>query len=95
LCLAKTENNIDRCLNSIIEQQDGNLIEVIVVDNGSEDGTLAILEGFGPKITFLSLPDATIAQVRNFGVLNASADWLAFIDGDVEVARVLAPRRTG
>jgi glycosyltransferase involved in cell wall biosynthesis len=80
------ERNIERCLNAIIGQEDANLIEVVVVDNGSEDGTLAILEGFGPRITILSLPDASIAQVRNYGVRYASADWLAFIDGDVEVA---------
>ena len=80
------ESNIERSLNAIIGQEEANLIEVFVVDNGSDDGTLAILEGFGPSITVLSLPVGSIAQVRNFGVRYSSADWLAFIDGDVEVA---------
>jgi glycosyltransferase involved in cell wall biosynthesis len=81
------ECNIECCINAIIGQEDANSIEVFVVDNGSEDGTLAILKGFGSRITVLSLPDGSIAQVRNYGVRYASADWLAFIDGDVEVAR--------
>ena len=80
------KSNIGRCLNAIIRQDEAILIEVIVIDNGSNDGTLAILEGFRPRITVLSLPDASIAQVRNYGVRYTSADWLAFIDGDVEVA---------
>ena len=80
------EKNIANCLSAIIQQDKSNLIEVIVVDNGSEDGTITILKGFGPEVKVLSMPDASIAKVRNYGARYATANWLAFIDSDVEVA---------
>jgi len=80
------ENNIKNCLSAIIRQDKSNLIEIIVVDNGSEDGTMEILKGFGPEVKVLSIPEVSIAHVRNYGVRYASGNLLAFIDGDVEVA---------
>ena len=74
------------CVDALLKQRVNDLsLEVIVVDNGSTDGTIEILESYGPKIGLFILPDATISELRNFGAERAAGDWLAFIDSDVEV----------
>ncbi len=57
-------------------------IEVIVVDDGSNDGTAAILESYGDKITVCRQTNAGPAAARNQGVNNASGDFIAFLDAD-------------
>ena len=56
------------------------LIEVIVIDNGSTDGTLRIVKEYPCR--FYVLPDATIAAMRNYGARIASGSLLGFIDAD-------------
>ena len=60
-------------------------MEIIVVDNGSTDNTLKILEKYGPRITLYVKPGRSIAGLRNFGVQKSAKEWIAFIDADVEV----------
>lgn len=55
--------------------------EVIVVDNGSEDDTADIVVSNKGKL--VSLPEGTIAAVRNEGVKHASGNVFVFIDADV------------
>jgi len=56
--------------------------EVIVVDDGSTDGTAAELAQFGDKIRVLTQPNAGAAAARNHGIREAKGDWLAFLDSD-------------
>src|SRR5205085_1569490 len=56
--------------------------EVIVVDDGSTDGTRAALEGFGTKITLISQRNTGVAGSRNRGIRAAKGELLAFLDGD-------------
>ncbi len=79
------EDYIIKCIESLLQQKNLQSLEIIVVDNGSTDGTLKILEGYGSKIILLRLPDAHISEVRNYGVTRARGKCLAFIDADVEV----------
>lgn len=77
---------ISICIDALLGQEAGNSRpEIIVVDNGSTDGTLDILESYGSKIRLFIIPIATISELRNFGAQQARGDWLAFIDSDVEV----------
>jgi glycosyltransferase involved in cell wall biosynthesis len=82
------EKYISRCVESLLCQNRALLdLEIIVVDNGSTDDTLKILDRFGSKITYYVCPDLNIAGLRNFGVKNSVKEWIAFVDADVEVGR--------
>jgi glycosyltransferase involved in cell wall biosynthesis len=74
------EKYIGRCLDHIIREMDYN-DEIIVVDNGSTDGTLKIVYRY-EKVKVLKYPTLTIAALRNRGADIAKADILAFIDSD-------------
>jgi glycosyltransferase involved in cell wall biosynthesis len=57
--------------------------EVIVVDNGSKDGTADFVRAAGgDAVRFLECPDARVGGVRNRGVEVSSGASLAFIDAD-------------
>lgn len=76
------------CLDSVLAAAvvHGNT-EVIVVDNGSTDGTLATLAEYGdhPALRILSHPQTSIGAVRNVGARHALGAVLAFIDSDCVV----------
>jgi glycosyltransferase involved in cell wall biosynthesis len=58
--------------------------EVIVVDNGSTDGTIAIAESFGGRINLRTLckKGVRISALRNLGAREAVGKVLAFLDAD-------------
>jgi glycosyltransferase involved in cell wall biosynthesis len=70
-------------------------IEIIVVDDGSTDGTGALAEGFGPPARAISQSHAGPGAARNRGVEAARGAWLTFLDADdlwptAKIARQLA-----
>src|SRR5205814_9848885 len=56
--------------------------EVIVVDDGSSDGTAATVAAFGDRVRYLFQPNAGVSAARNAGVDAATGEWLAFLDAD-------------
>jgi len=56
--------------------------EVLVIDDGSTDGTMAELAQFGDRIRVLTQPNAGAAAARNHGIREARGEWLAFLDSD-------------
>jgi len=61
--------------------------EVVIVDNGSVDGTYELLrERHAEHARLLRRPDRTIAALRNIGVSCGSGRYLSFIDSDCLVA---------
>lgn len=58
-------------------------LEVIVVDDGSSDGTGRVLgETFGDRIRYCFQPNQGASVARNRGVAEARGEWIAFLDSD-------------
>jgi GT2 family glycosyltransferase len=55
---------------------------IIVVDNGSRDGTAAVLTRRFPRVTVVALPDNRGAAGRNEGARRADTPFVAFSDDD-------------
>src|SRR4051812_26931964 len=57
-------------------------VELIVVDDGSEDATGALATGFGRRLHYVRQPNGGMGAARNTGLSLATGDYLAFLDAD-------------
>ncbi|RQW20256.1 glycosyltransferase [Bacillus sp. C1-1] len=81
------ERCIERCLNAINRNLGVN-DEVIIIDTGSTDHTLNILNKYRAQSNFFIFEkewNNDFAEIRNFGIHKASKDWIVFIDADETV----------
>lgn len=81
------ENCVETCLNSLLAQEYQNF-ELILVDDGSTDGSLKILRTFAEKhqkIKILHQKNTGLSAARNAGLKAASGEFIAFVDGDDSV----------
>lgn len=79
------ERMIGRCLESLVRLAfPRDRFEVLVVDNGSRDRTLALADSFKDRLNLKVLQQAgvRISALRNLGASAASGDILAFLDAD-------------
>ncbi len=56
--------------------------EVIVVNDGSTDNTVSIVEGYGDSVTLMHTQRFGRGAARNAGAARAKSNWLAFCDHD-------------
>ena len=56
--------------------------EIIVIDDGSVDGTRETLESYGDKIRWVYQANAGVSAARNRGVKETKSEWIAFLDSD-------------
>ncbi len=76
--IVKNESEyIFEMIESIINIAD----EIIIVDTGSTDNTIEIIESFGIKPYFYKWND-NFAEARNFAISKATKDWIFNIDAD-------------
>lgn len=77
-----SEKTIKKTIISILKQDYEN-IEIIVVDDGSDDNTLNILAELSYKITLIKLNKKVLAaEARNEGIKKSNGDLIAFCDAD-------------
>lgn len=68
---------VESCLAQTYED-----VEIIVVDDGSTDRTLDVLNGFGPRIKLISQTNGGVGAARNAGTRAASGEYVALMDSD-------------
>jgi glycosyltransferase involved in cell wall biosynthesis len=77
------EETIGACLASVLSQT-APVKEVIVIDDGSADGTADAAKAIDASITVLSTNNQGVSAARNHGADLATSDFVAFIDADDE-----------
>lgn len=78
------EKCIETCLKSIVHQTYSSL-EILVVDDGSNDKSIAIakeLQGSDARIKLISNKSKGVSSARNMGINASSGKWIVFCDSD-------------
>lgn len=76
-----TAHYIREAIDSVLEQDYPNK-ELIVIDDGSTDGTVEVLRSYGDRITLLTQRNQGSAVARNAGLAAARGEYVAFLDSD-------------
>jgi glycosyltransferase involved in cell wall biosynthesis len=75
-------DKVQNAIGSVLAQTYSDL-EVIVVDDGSFDGTVQILgDIFGNRIRYFAQDNQGVSVARNRGMQEARGEWIAFLDSD-------------
>lgn len=83
--LYNKEKKIASTLQSVLSQT-GCSFEVVVVDDGSTDSSIAIVEGIGDEhIQLYHQPNGGPSKARNTGLQHAHGEWIVFLDADDEL----------
>ncbi len=75
------ERYLALAIDSVLAQTYRDL-ELIVVDDGSTDGTLEVIRGYGSRIRALRKPNGGNASALNLGIQEASGEWIAWLSSD-------------
>jgi glycosyltransferase involved in cell wall biosynthesis len=75
------EGFIARAIDSVLRQTHRN-VEIIVVDDGSTDSTVALIQSYGERVRLISQRNGGPSRARNTGVSSSSGEYLAFLDAD-------------
>jgi GT2 family glycosyltransferase len=82
------EPTLARSLDAILSQRTGRTFEVVAVDDGSRDGSLAIARAYekkDPRVRVLEKPNGGEASALNVGFRAAQGKrWIAIVEADVE-----------
>jgi rhamnosyltransferase len=83
IILTKNEEKfIEETLNSIYTQEIDCDFEVIVIDSGSQDKTLEIVQRYPVKLIQIPSKAFGHGKTRNLGISNAQGDYIVFLNGD-------------
>jgi len=79
-----SEETIEKCIDSITSQTYSDL-EIIVVNDGSQDDTKSIVKRISSKdhrVKLISIPNGGVSHARNVGIDNATGEYITFVDSD-------------
>ncbi|PYD00212.1 glycosyltransferase [Microbacterium esteraromaticum] len=85
----RVERYIAECLDSLLVQDYAN-IQIVVVDDGSPDGSYDVARRFAhrdPRVKIVRQANEGLSGARNTGVRHARGEFLAFLDSDDFVDR--------
>jgi glycosyltransferase involved in cell wall biosynthesis len=75
------ERYLGEALNSILAQI-YRPVEIIVIDDGSTDGTRRLVTSYGDQVRYVWQPNSGPPRARNFGLSVAKGEFIAFLDAD-------------
>lgn len=78
------EKWLNRCVDSVVNQTYQN-IEIILVDDGSTDGSAKICDDYAiedPRIIVIHQQNGGVSRARNTGLQNCTGKYISFIDSD-------------
>ena len=75
------EKYVGEAIASVLDQSKPPA-EIVVVDDGSDDGSADVVHGFGRLVTYVAQRNAGASSARNRGVSESSGALLAFLDAD-------------
>lgn len=78
---------IEKCLNSIINQTYHNL-QILVIDDGSNDGTDKLLDQYARKdsrIEVYHVENKGVSESRNYALCRVKGEYIQFVDADDEI----------
>lgn len=73
---------VEHCVQSCLAQGSPDEVEVIVVDDGSDDGTPSLLHRFGNRIRLLSGTNRGVEAAANWGFREARGQYVVRVDAD-------------
>lgn len=76
---------LDTCVQSVIDQSSDSEFEIILVDDGSTDGSGALCDDLAKKnksIRVIHQPNQGVSSARNAGIVAAQGQYLLFLDAD-------------
>ncbi len=73
---------LTRALDSVLAQSWEGSMEVIVVDDGSSDGTAQLIAEHYPDIRYFYQNNSGVSAARNIGLEYARGQWIALLDSD-------------
>lgn len=76
------EEQIKTCIDSVLKQT-YEFLEIIIINDGSTDNTLDILQKYDDKrITIYTTKNGGVSKARNMGLEKAKGDYIGFVDAD-------------
>ena len=84
------EKYIEKCVDSLLQQELDCKYEIILVDDGSTDGTSSLIDSFAEnnKIIYAyHKSNGGLSSARNYGILHSSGNLITFVDSDDYVFR--------
>ncbi len=77
------EAHIKRSIDSVLAQRHP-AQEIIVVDDGSIDGTAEIVKEYEERVRYIYQANRGVSAARNRGIREAKGEWITFLDADDE-----------
>ena len=84
----QAEHTLERCVQSVLQQEYRNF-QLILIDDGSTDGSAALCDGFASsdsRIHVIHQRNSGVSAARNAGISAAGGEYLLFLDSDDALA---------